>query len=190
MGKQQIKERIEKLKQEIEKYRYAYHVLDKSLISDAALDSLKNELQKLETESPELITADSPTQRVAGRPLEQFNKVKHSAPMMSLFDARVHRGLRQAPEIQLTATEDGGYFKPHTDNSQPGTEDRTLSFVFYFGQGFSGGMLHFLDYGYWVAPVEGLLVVFNVELLHEIEPTRVESGDLSDSRLTLNGWLR
>lgn len=110
--------------------------------------------------------------------------------MMSLFDARVHRGLRQAPEIQLTATEDGGYFKPHTDNSQPGTEDRTLSFVFYFGQGFSGGMLHFLDYGYWVAPVEGLLVVFNVELLHEIEPTRVESGDLSDSRLTLNGWLR
>ncbi len=87
MDKSAAKKRIEKLKQEIEKYRYAYHVLDKSLISDAALDSLKNELQKLESEFPELITADSPTQRVAGEPLEQFNKVRHSSPMMSLFDA-------------------------------------------------------------------------------------------------------
>ncbi|MBI4779324.1 NAD-dependent DNA ligase LigA, partial [Candidatus Falkowbacteria bacterium] len=87
MDKQQIKKRIEKLKQEIEKYRYAYHVFDKSLISDAALDSLKNELVKLEEEYPELITVDSPTQRVGGEPLEKFNKVKHSAPMMSIFDA-------------------------------------------------------------------------------------------------------
>lgn len=87
MDKQQIKKRIEKLRSEIEKYRHAYHVLDKSLISDAALDSLKNELLKLETEYPEFITADSPTQRVAGQPLEQFNKVRHSSPMMSLFDA-------------------------------------------------------------------------------------------------------
>lgn len=87
MDNQQAKKRIEKLKQEIEKYRHAYHVLDKSLISDAALDSLKNELQKLENEYPELVTPDSPTQRVAGKPLDQFNKVKHSSPMMSLFDA-------------------------------------------------------------------------------------------------------
>jgi DNA ligase (NAD+) len=87
MDKEQTKKRIEKLRQEIEKYRYAYHVLDKSLISDAALDSLKNELEKLEREYPELITADSPTQRVGGKALEKFNKVKHSAPMMSLYDA-------------------------------------------------------------------------------------------------------
>ena len=87
MDKSAIKKRIEKLKQEIEKYRHAYHVLDKSLISDSALDSLKNELLKLETEQPEFITPDSPTQRVAGKPLEQFNKVRHSLPMMSLFDA-------------------------------------------------------------------------------------------------------
>src|SRR3989338_9335200 len=87
MDKTQVKKRIEKLKQEIEKYRYAYHVLDKSLISDAALDSLKNELQQLEIDYPEFITPDSPTKRVAGRPLNQFNKVKHTAPMMSLFDA-------------------------------------------------------------------------------------------------------
>jgi len=87
MDKQAVKKRIEKLRGEIEKYRYAYHVLDKSLISDAALDSLKNELEKLEHEQPDLITADSPTQRVGGKPLEKFKKVRHSAPMMSIFDA-------------------------------------------------------------------------------------------------------
>lgn len=87
MEKQLAKKRIEKLREEIEKYRYAYHVLDKSLISDAALDSLKNELQKLENDYPEFITPDSPTQRVAGKPLDQFKKTKHAAPMMSLFDA-------------------------------------------------------------------------------------------------------
>ena len=87
MEKQQVKKRIEKLRQEIEKYRHAYHVLDKSLISDAALDSLKNELQKLENDYPEFITPDSPTQRVAGEPLEQFKKTKHAALMTSLYDA-------------------------------------------------------------------------------------------------------
>lgn len=87
MDKMQAKKRMEKLRSEIEKYRYAYHVLDKSLISDAALDSLKNELQKLELEYPEFITLDSPTQRVGGEPLDKFNKVKHSSAMMSLYDA-------------------------------------------------------------------------------------------------------
>jgi len=87
MNKSEAKKRIEKLRSEIEKYRYAYHVLDKSLISDAALDSLKNELAKLEAEHPDLVTSDSPTQRVGGKPLEKFNKVRHSAPMMSIFDA-------------------------------------------------------------------------------------------------------
>lgn len=85
--KKQIKQRIEKLKDEINKYRYAYHVQDKSLISEAALDSLKNELFKLEQENPEFITQDSPTQRVGGKPLDKFKKVDHSLPMLSLFDA-------------------------------------------------------------------------------------------------------
>ncbi|MDD4900844.1 MAG: NAD-dependent DNA ligase LigA [Patescibacteria group bacterium] len=87
MEKNAAKKRIEKLRREIEKYRYAYHVLDQSLISDAALDSLKNELQRLESAHPELIAPDSPTQRVGGQPLEQFNKVKHSTPLTSLYDA-------------------------------------------------------------------------------------------------------
>lgn len=87
MDKKQIKERIEKLKELIEKYRYAYHVEDKSLVSDAINDSLKHELQDLENNNPEFITADSPTQRVGGMPLAKFTKVTHSKPMLSLVDA-------------------------------------------------------------------------------------------------------
>jgi DNA ligase (NAD+) len=87
MNKLEAKKRLEKLRSEIEKYRYAYHVLDKSLISDAALDSLKNELAKLEEAYPYLVTLDSPSQRVGGKPLAKFNKVKHSSAMMSIYDA-------------------------------------------------------------------------------------------------------
>ncbi len=87
MNKQQIKQRIEKLKEEINHHRYLYHVLDREEISQAALDSLKNELFKLEQAYPKYITPDSPTQRVEGKPLDKFNKVSHSSPMMSLYDA-------------------------------------------------------------------------------------------------------
>ncbi|MBU1118571.1 NAD-dependent DNA ligase LigA [Patescibacteria group bacterium] len=87
MTKGQAKKRIEKLKKEIRHHRYLYHVLDTVEISDAALDSLKNELEKLERHYPELITPDSPTQRVGGKPLGKFVKVPHSKPVLSLFDA-------------------------------------------------------------------------------------------------------
>ena len=87
MNKTEAKERIKNLKHEIDRYRYAYHVLDKPLISDEALDSLKKELFDLETAYPEFITPDSPTQRVAGKPLPEFVKVKHDAPMLSFNDA-------------------------------------------------------------------------------------------------------
>ncbi|TSC89295.1 MAG: DNA ligase (NAD+) [Parcubacteria group bacterium Gr01-1014_3] len=87
MDKKQAKERIVKLRQTIDKYRYAYHVENKSLISDEALDALKKELFDLEQQYPDLITSDSPTQRVAGKPLKEFKKVKHEKPMISLNDA-------------------------------------------------------------------------------------------------------
>jgi len=79
--------RVKKLREEITRYRYAYHVLDKSLISDAALDSLKKELFDLEQKFPDLVTADSPTQRVGGAPLAAFKKVRHEQAMISLNDA-------------------------------------------------------------------------------------------------------
>ncbi len=87
MEKRQAKKRIEKLRKEINHHRYLYHVLDKIEISDAALDSLKNELEELELKFPDLVTPDSPTQRVGGEALDKFEKVAHSSPMLSLNDA-------------------------------------------------------------------------------------------------------
>jgi DNA ligase (NAD+) len=86
MNKSEAKERIGKLREEIAKYRYEMHVLDNLSISEAALDSLKHELYKLEQQFPELITKDSPTQRVAGKPAAGFKKVAHAAPMLSIED--------------------------------------------------------------------------------------------------------
>src|SRR3989338_5228157 len=86
MIKAEAKERIQKLKKLIDKYRHDYHVLNKLEISEEALDSLKHELKKLEDEFHDLITADSPTQRVAGQPLKKFKKRKHANPMLSLED--------------------------------------------------------------------------------------------------------
>lgn len=87
MDKTSAKFRIDKLKILIDKNRYSYHVLDKPIVSDAIDDSLKHELQVLENQYPEFITVDSPTQRVGGKPLDKFQKVPHSQPMLSLVDA-------------------------------------------------------------------------------------------------------
>ncbi len=87
MTKKEAQVRIEKLRTEINRHRYLYHVLDKVEISDAANDSLKHELAQLENEYPDLITPDSPTQRVGGEPLPEFKKVTHSTSMLSLNDA-------------------------------------------------------------------------------------------------------
>ena len=86
MKKQETKNRIEKLKKVINYHRYLYHVLDRQEISDEALDSLKHELYQLEQEYPKFITSDSPTQRVGGEPQQQFEKVAHKAPMLSIED--------------------------------------------------------------------------------------------------------
>ena len=85
--KARAKERIETLKREINRFRYDYHVLDRSDIPDSALDSLKKELFDLEQTWPEFVTSDSPTQRVAGAPLKEFAKVRHAERMTSLNDA-------------------------------------------------------------------------------------------------------
>jgi len=86
MEKSEVKKRIEKLRELINYHRYLYHVLDREEISQAALDSLKHELFNLEKIFPEFITPDSPTQRVAGKPLAGFKKVEHKIPMLSIED--------------------------------------------------------------------------------------------------------
>ena len=86
MTKLEAKKRINKLKKLINYHRHQYHVFDKQEISDNAFDSLKHELYKLEQSFPELITLDSPTQKVGGQPLKKFKKRQHQTPMLSLED--------------------------------------------------------------------------------------------------------
>ncbi len=106
----EVKERVQKLREAIDKYRYEYHVLDKEGIPIEALDTLKHELQELENQYPELITPGSPTQRVAGKPLPEFVKVKHTAQQWSFNDAFTEAEIRafdervrkQAPKATYT----------------------------------------------------------------------------------------
>ena len=100
--------KIEALREKLRHHEHLYHVLDSPEITDAEFDAMMRELKALETAHPELITSDSPTQRVGGKPREGFVKVPHSSPMLSLdnalgeeelraFDQRV-RGLLKADE--------------------------------------------------------------------------------------------
>lgn len=99
-----IEERVEKLRQAIDKYRYEYHVLNTEGIPIEALDALKHELATLEEKYPDLVTPDSPTQRVSGEPLPEFEKVEHQVPQWSFndvfdeaeiraFDARMRKNI-------------------------------------------------------------------------------------------------
>jgi DNA ligase (NAD+) len=95
MTKDEANARILKLRELINDYRYHYHVLDESIMSEPAADSLKHELAKLEEEFPDLITPDSPTQRVAGQPLDKFTKVTHKRRMISLADVFSEEEVRE-----------------------------------------------------------------------------------------------
>lgn len=86
LDKKAAGERVSKLRELINDYRYHYHVLDESIMSEAAADSLKHELSQLEAAYPDLITPDSPTQRVAGTALPGFTQVTHKTRMISLND--------------------------------------------------------------------------------------------------------
>lgn len=87
MEKKIGKERVEKLKKLINRYRYERLILNKEEVSPEAEDALKKELFDLEQQFPDLVTPDSPTQRVGGKPLKQFAKVRHERPMLSFNDA-------------------------------------------------------------------------------------------------------
>jgi DNA ligase (NAD+) len=108
-----VRKKIEKLREELRHHEHLYYVLDKPEISDAEYDALMNQLKKLEAAHPELITPDSPTQRVGGKPAEGFKKANHSRPMLSLdnaynaeeladWDRRVHELAGNLP-VEYTA---------------------------------------------------------------------------------------
>src|SRR3989442_2056880 len=102
MNRAEAKKRIAELREQIRHHDYQYHVLAKPEISDREYDRLYAELKELEQQFPDLVTSDSPTQRIGGQPLKEFKSVRHSVPMMSLdntynldelreFDARVKK---------------------------------------------------------------------------------------------------
>ncbi|QST00382.1 NAD-dependent DNA ligase LigA [Pontibacillus sp. ALD_SL1] len=104
MNKEEAKKRIEELRRELEQYNYEYHTLDQPSVSDYEYDKKTRELIDLEEEHPDLVTPDSPSQRVGGAPLDAFQKVQHEIPMLSLgnafdeqelrdFDRRVREGV-------------------------------------------------------------------------------------------------
>ncbi len=126
-------QRAEHLREQIRHHEHMYYVMDTPEISDAAFDALMNELKRIESEHPELLLPDSPTQRVGGKPADGFKKVPHSRPMLSLdnayseeelrdWDRRVHGLAGSLPveytaelkldglsiALQYEATEDGG----------------------------------------------------------------------------------
>jgi DNA ligase (NAD+) len=119
MASPDVQARATALRREIERHNYAYYVLDQPTIPDAEYDRLFRELQAIETEHPELVTPDSPTRRVGGKPLDEFPKVRHAVPMLSIrtetdteasgaqaFDARVRRELGLAegdPPVEYAA---------------------------------------------------------------------------------------
>jgi len=91
---QKIEKKLEALREKIRHHEYRYYVLDDPELSDADFDKLMNELKRLEAEHPALVTPDSPTQRVGGKPREGFVKAKHSSPMLSLDNAYTEEELR------------------------------------------------------------------------------------------------
>ncbi|HEY0760593.1 MAG TPA: NAD-dependent DNA ligase LigA [Acidisarcina sp.] len=91
----EITRRLSKLRDQIRHHEYQYYVLDAPEISDADFDVLMRELKRIEADWPDLITADSPTQRVGGKPLNGFDKVAHSRPMLSLDNVNSEEELRE-----------------------------------------------------------------------------------------------
>ena len=109
-----VKARVEALREQIDHHNYLYYVLDEPSVPDAEYDRLLRELEQLEAEYPQLVTSDSPTQRVGAQPLEAFDEVEHRVPMLSLanafsddemadFDKRIRKLLDTGEEITYVA---------------------------------------------------------------------------------------
>ena len=101
-SREKIEKEILRLRQEVEKHNYQYHVLDDPLISDAEYDRLFRRLVELEKNHPALAAADSPTQRVGAAPLERFATVRHTLPMLSLNNANNREEMEEFEESIAT----------------------------------------------------------------------------------------
>ena len=92
--RKQVTERAAQLRDELNEHGYRYYVLDDPTITDDKYDALLDELRAIEAEHPELLTPDSPTQRIGGEPVSSLRKVTHRQPMLSLANARSEEELR------------------------------------------------------------------------------------------------
>ena len=113
-----LQDRLDALRAEITAHDYRYHVLDAPTISDAEFDALMRELRKIEEERPDLVTPDSPTQRVGGAPSPEFAEVRHPVPMLSLanaFDRDDLEGWRRRLTALLETDEFGMVVEPKID---------------------------------------------------------------------------
>ena len=112
MNKAKAEKRIRELKQLLIKYAYEYYVLDNSSISDSVYDSLLMELKSLEVDYPDLVTPDSPTQRISALPLKEFSQIRHETPMLSLNDVFSRESVEAwaARIVKLTSNKNLEYF--------------------------------------------------------------------------------
>lgn len=144
MNKTEASARIDKLKELINKYRYSRLVLDKLLVEEHIEDSLKKELFDLEQQYPDLVTPDSPTQRVGGQPLDKFEKFTHPARMLSFNDAfnpeDMNDWVARMERIESNAVKSGFYCELKIDGLAIELiyRDRLLSVGSTRGDGFVG----------------------------------------------------
>ena len=100
-----FKKKVARLRAQIDELRHRYHVLNDPEVTDAMYDGLMDELRRIEAEHPEIVTPDSPTQRVAGKPLDRFEKVVHTVPQWSFNDAFCREDLEDWQERILKILE-------------------------------------------------------------------------------------
>ena len=126
--------RAEELRRELEHHNHRYYVLDDPEISDADYDALLNELRDLEAEHPELLTPDSPTQRVGAKPLDKFEQVRHLQPMYSLANARNEEELRAwDARVRKLAASNGTPLETVEYVSEPKIDGLAISLVYENG---------------------------------------------------------
>lgn len=147
-SKEEATYRIVKLREELDRIRYEYHVLDKETVSEAAKTSLMHELEVLEQQYPDLITPDSPTQRVAGEPLPGFKKITHARPGLSLNDVFDEAELRAwEKRIQKYLQDEGvqTYSKAQGNREVSSLQDRVVP-LNYFAELKIDGLSVYLTY--------------------------------------------
>ena len=125
--------RAAELRRELEYHGHRYYVLDDPEISDADYDALLNELRAIEAEHPELLTPDSPTQRVGGKPLDKFTPVKHLQPMLSLANARNEDELRAWEKRVRKLADDHEWKGPIRFVTEPKIDGLAISLVYEDG---------------------------------------------------------